>query len=86
MKNLLKDKLRFIYEKFYLFMAGTSKANLFASSDEIELKKKIAVYLLDTADQWPETVRKRMQVCDNVLEEAYQYVGDHPEEGWEWSL
>ena len=86
MKDLLKDKLRFEYEKFYLFMTGTSKANLFASSAEIELKKKIAAYLLDTADHWPEAVRKRMQGCENVLEEAYRYVVDHPEEGWEWSL
>ena len=86
MKDLLKDKLHFEYEKFYLSMVGTSKANLFANSAEIELKKKIAAYLLDTADHWPEAVRKRMQVCDNVLEEAYRYVMDHPEDGWVESL
>ena len=82
MKDMLKDKLHFEYEKFYLSMVGTSKANLFANSAEIELKKKIAAYLLDTSDRWPEAVRKRMQVCDNVLEEAYRYVVDHPEEEW----
>ena len=86
MKDLLKDKLHFEYEKFYLSMVGTSKANLFANSAEIELKKKIAAYLLDTADHWPEAVRKRMQVCDNVLEEAYRYVMDHTEEEWVGSL
>ena len=86
MKDLLKDKLHFEYEKFYLSMVGTSKANMFANSAEIELKKKIAAYLLDTADHWPESVRKRMQVCDNVLEEAYRYVMDHPEDGWVGSL
>ena len=86
MKDMLKDKLHFEYEKFYLSMVGTSKANLFANSAEIELKKKIAAYLLDTADHWPEAVRKRMQVCDNVLEEAYRYVMDHTEEEWVGSL
>ena len=45
MARTLKDKLDEEYELFYLKMVGSSKANLFAKSQEIEMKKSDMAYV-----------------------------------------
>ena len=77
MTDQLLKKINFEYEKFYLSMIATSKANLFALSKEIEQKKQVAAYLKENVEKYSEEVKQRLQCCDNLLEETSRYVADH---------
>jgi hypothetical protein len=69
-KELMK-KIDREYSRFYMMMEMTSKANLFANSDEIEKKKRITKYLKDMVGKLDETIQGRMLTSDNLMEEFY---------------
>lgn len=72
------EKIRKEYELFFLDMTRTSRANIFASSREIELKKTIFSYVEKL--ELDERRERILSACDNLLEELYRYVSDYAAE------
>ena len=50
----LREKVEYEYRCFFLDMMRTSKENIFAHSDEIEVKKRIREALLNLNDKLDE--------------------------------
>lgn len=77
--NFLINKITYEYEKFFLSMSGTSRENIFACSQEIELKKKAAAEMKKQVPELPTEQKCKMQLADNLLEGAFRYLTDHPD-------
>lgn len=75
MNEELKQKLRMEYEIFCMDMTRTSRANIFANSYEIEIKKKICMYLKKRNNT--EEQARILLAFDNTMEAAYRYVLDN---------
>lgn len=71
----VKEKIRKEYEIFFLDMTRTSRANIFASSREIELKKEIIVHVTEL--ELDERTEQLLCACENLLGELYRYVSDY---------
>lgn len=71
----VKEKIHEEYEIFFLDMSRTSRANIFACSREIEIKKSILFYISD--QKFTKEQEKLLLACDNLLEEVYRYVMDY---------
>lgn len=74
----VQEKIHKEYELFFMDMIRTSKANIFAGSREIEIKK--AIYFFVKQKNWEEKQKWILLACDNLLEEIYRYVTDHLQE------
>lgn len=77
----VKTKVDREYEIFYLDMMRTSKANIFANSEEIEIKKSI--YGILKEEKSLNGQEEILCACENLLEEIYRYVDDHLSESLE---
>lgn len=79
--NGFEEKINWEYETFYLDIMRTSKANIFAKSKEIEIKKEIVCVLKNMVrkkgKESPELFEK-LSGFDNVLDEVYRYIIDCP--------
>ncbi|WP_251391150.1 hypothetical protein [Mediterraneibacter agrestimuris] len=74
--EVIKSKLEYEYERFYMECMCLSKPGIFAKSSEIELKKSLTNILKERADK-EESFPETLTVLDNILEDAYRYVQDH---------
>ena len=78
--NRYEEKLEWEYEIFYLDLAHTSKANIFAKSNEIEKKKQIYLVLKEFGhglEKRNTDLLEKLLGLDNTLEEAYRFLMDH---------
>lgn len=71
----VREKIQKEYEIFFLDMTRTSRANIFASSREIEIKK--AIFSFFKEEKLEERQEMIVLACDNLLEELYRYVIDY---------
>lgn len=71
----IRKKVDMEYEMFFLDMMRTSKANIFANSEEIEIKKSI--YGILKEEKFSKVQEEIMCACENLLEELYRFVDDH---------
>lgn len=74
--EVIKSKLEYEYERFYMECMCLSKPGIFAKSSEIELKKSLTKILKKKAEA-EESFPEKLTVLDNILEDAYRYVQDH---------
>ncbi len=73
------EKIDWEYQMFYLDTTRTSKANIFAKSGEIEMKKSIIQSLKKSFKERKENEQllfEKLSGCDNVLDEVYRYISD----------
>lgn len=84
MREKMLQKLDTEYEFFFLEAMRNSKANLFAKSLEIEMKKEIQGYLRDfikSSDILHDARSARqLYLTDNLMDECYRFALDHPEQ------
>ncbi|MCR5545751.1 MAG: hypothetical protein K6F30_04655 [Lachnospiraceae bacterium] len=73
MARTIKEKLDEEYELFYLKMVGSSKANLFAKSQEIEMKKRIYCYLRQELEN---STDEKLMLLDSIIDEVYRKAMD----------
>lgn len=73
MARTLREKLDEEYELFYLKMVGSSKANLFAKSQEIEMKKRIYCYLRKELEH---STDDKLMTFDSIIDEVYRKAMD----------
>ena len=76
--NNMDNKIDFEFEQFFTAIVRTSKANIFARSREIEIKKQIAKHLRAKLGGCNEEQLNRLFSHINLLEECYRYNMDHP--------
>lgn len=72
----LKEKIDYEFERFFLDQMRTTKENIFAHSQEIELKKKVAHALYTFASEADQETQRLLLGQGNLLESAYRYVAD----------
>ena len=77
-KEKILEKIDVEYERFFLDMSRTSKANIFACSEEIEKKKKIVELLQRNIQEIENGRLNQILTIDNIMEECYRYSIDHP--------
>lgn len=78
LKERLLEKVCFEWEMFFLAKTATSKANIFAMSDEITRKKRIMKNLKIAIDQLSDQTIAKIILLDNLLEECYRFEEDNP--------
>ncbi len=78
LKERLLEKICFEWEMFFLEKTATSKANIFAMSDEITRKKWIMKNLKVAIDQLSDQTIAKIILLDNLLEECYRFEEDNP--------
>lgn len=72
----LRDKINYEFQCFYLDLMRTSKENIFAHSQEIEIKKQLTAQLLFLAESLDETTASLLIVQNNLIESAYCFFRD----------
>lgn len=82
MRTKILQKLDAEYEFFFLESMRNSKANLFAKSSEIETKKRVQEFLRKFVESnealEDESIARRIYLADNLMDECYRFVIDHP--------
>lgn len=69
----LTEKIEHEYRCFFLDMMRTSKENIFAHSEEIETKKKLALRLRELEKKSSAETVECLLLQENLLESAYQF-------------
>lgn len=69
----LTEKIEHEYRCFFLDMMRTSKENIFAHSEEIETKKKLALRLRELEKHFNAETVECLLLQENLLESAYQF-------------
>ena len=72
----LSEKINYEFRNFYLDMMRTSKENIFAHSNEIEIKKKLLLELLSITQKVDDHTEKLLSLQSNVIESAYCFLID----------
>lgn len=70
----LTEKIEHEFRCFFLDMMRTSKENIFAHSEEIEAKKKLAVRLQKLSEELDAESRECLLLQENLLESSYQFL------------
>ncbi len=83
---MLRDKINYEFQCFFLDMMRTSKENIFAHSGEIEMKKKLLIQLQSLAENVEEDVREKLMLQNNLLESFYCFWKDVSRENEECNL
>lgn len=78
LQERLLEKVSFEWEMFFLAKTSTSKANIFAMSDEITRKKRIMKNLEIAIGQLSDQTIAKIVLLDNLLEECYRFEDDNP--------
>lgn len=77
--NELSKKIDWEYQLFYLDIMRTSKANIFAKSGEIEMKKAIIQSLKKNLRERKKSqplLFEKLSGFDSILDEVYRYISD----------
>ena len=72
----LEEKVDYEFERFYLDQMRTSKENIFAHSEEIEMKKKLKEALRELAGEIDDKTEMLLVLQSNLLESAYGFYKD----------
>lgn len=72
----LQEKINYEFQCFYLDQMRTSKENIFAHSEEIEVKKKLSMQLHCLAESADEETTALLMMQNNLLESAYCFWKD----------
>lgn len=67
----LKEKIEYEFNCFFLDQMRTSKENIFASSEEITIKKNLTEQLYIFADEISEEEQRRLLFQNNILSSLY---------------
>lgn len=68
-----RKKIEYEWQLFYLDLLRTSKENIFAHSDEIEMKKALREALYQLQKKIKPEIEKLLLVQNNLLESAYAF-------------
>ena len=74
--KVLAEKIDSEFNMFFLDKMRTSKENIFACSEEIELKKIIRQKLVCKVYSLSEAEKEVMVLKDSLLESAYRFIRD----------
>lgn len=84
MREKIIQKLDAEYELFFLETMRNSKANLFARSLEIEMKKEVQRFLREFVKSNEalddERFASQLYLADNLMDECYRFVMDYPKQ------
>lgn len=72
----LQEKINYEFQCFYLDQMRTSKENIFAHSEEIEIKKKLSMQLQCLAETVDEETAAFLMMQNNLLESVYCFWKD----------
>lgn len=73
---ILKEKISYEFQCFYLDMMRSSKENIFAHSAEIESKKHLVEELYLFTEEMDEAKERVLALQDNLLESVYCFLQD----------
>lgn len=72
----LNEKMKYEFQCFYLDQMRTSKENIFAHSEEIEVKKKLLKELILLSETLDQKKKEILILQPNLLESAYSFWKD----------
>ena len=72
----LEEKIANEFQRYFLSMMATSKENIFAHSDEIEVRKQIKNELYEFIGTLNEEQKEILSVQSSLIESVYRYRSD----------
>ncbi|MDD6667747.1 MAG: hypothetical protein PUE58_07340 [Lachnospiraceae bacterium] len=82
----LIQKLDSEWQYYYIDQLSQSKANIFASSDQISKKRTISFLLKKIGRRMPEEIVHKVLYLSDLTDEAFRFCNDHPDESLEDSI
>lgn len=82
----LRNKINYEFQCFFLDLMRTSKENIFAHSEEIQMKKRMLCLLLGIAENVDEETGATLMLQSNLLESFYCFWKDMSREDVECDL
>lgn len=73
---MLEEKIANEFRRYFLSMMATSKENIFAHSDEIEVRKQIKNELYEFIGTLTEEQKEILSVQSSLIESVYRYRSD----------
>ena len=73
---MLEEKIANEFQRYFLSMMATSKENIFAHSDEIEVRKQIKNELYEFIGTLNEEQKEILSVQSSLIESVYRYRSD----------
>ena len=73
---MLEEKIANEFQRYFLSMMATSRENIFAHSDEIEVKKKKKNELYEFIGTLNEEQKEILSVQSSLIESVYRYRSD----------
>ena len=73
---MLEEKIANEFQRYFLSMMATSKENIFAHSDEIEIRKQIKNELYEFIGTLNEEQKEILSVQSSLIESVYRYRSD----------